>query len=240
MATRFQDIYFDLVYAPVYDYTVARMAPYRRFMEDIAGRVSLRQGSMILGVGAGTGNEFLHLAKAAHGVPFSMVAVDLSRRSLSRARQKCRNIGQNLQTLRMDGHSLAFGDNQFDTVLCLHAMDFMEDSISVTREILRVLKKGGEFIITYPTGRGARGLATDLRSSIAGNLRRGRFLKATGEAVVTLGAAVAYAPLALSLRGRRPLLSRSSIESLMESSSVKDFTISEDPAYQDIVVLGKR
>ena len=240
MGTRFQDTYFDLVYAPVYGYTVAWIAPYQRFMEDSAGRVSLRQGSMVLGVGAGTGNEFLHLAEAAHGVRFSMVAVDLSRRSLARVRQKCRKIGQNLQTLKMDAHSLAFGDNQFDTVLCLHAMDFVVDSAVVTREILRVLKKGGEFVITYPTGRGSRGLATEIRSSIAGNLRRGRFLRATGEAMASLGAAVAYAPLALCLCGHQPLLSRSSIESLMESSSVKDFTISEDPAYQDIVVLGRR
>ena len=148
--------------------------------------------------------------------------------------------GDLLEILEMDAHRLAFRDHQFDAVMCLHTMDFVQDSVAVTLEIFRVLKKGGDFIITYPTGRGSSGLAGEIRRSIAGNLRRGRLLSATAEVIATLGASVAYAPLALSNSRRKHALSQSSIERLMESLAVKEFTITEDPAYQDLVVLGKR
>ena len=240
MGFSFQEKYFDLVYAPVYDRTVAWIAPYRRFMEESAGKLALRDGSSVLSIGAGTGNEFIHLTKNAAATGFFLVAVDLSRRSLRRARRKFNGHGNPLEILKMDAHRLAFSDQQFDAVMCLHTMDFVADSVTVTREIFRVLKKGGDFVITYPTGRGSSGLAAEIRRSIAANLRRGRILGATGEAMATLGAAVAYAPLALSNSRRHHALSRSSIESLMESLLVKEFTLSEDPAYQDIVVLGKR
>ena len=140
----------------------------------------------------------------------------------------------------MDAHRLALDDHRIDTAMCLHTMDFVQDSVAVTREIFRVLKKGGNFVITYPTGRGSSGLAGEIRSSIAENLRCGRLLSATGEAMATLGAAVAYAPLAFSNSGQRHSLDRLAIESLMVTHSVEEFTISEDPAYQDIVVWGKR
>ena len=240
MGFSFQDKYFDLVYTPVYDRTVAWIAPYRRFMEESAGRLALRDGATVLSVGAGTGNEILHLTKHPTATGLSLVAVDLSRRSLRRARRKSNGHGHQLEILKMDAHSLAFSDQKFDAVMCLHTMDFVEDSVAVTREIFRVLKQGGDFVITYPTGRGSSGLAAEIRTSIVGNLRRGRLLSVTGEAMATLGAAVAYAPLAFSNSRRKHSLARASIERLMESISVKEFTISEDPAYQDLVVLGKR
>ncbi len=240
MGFRFQDKYFDLVYMPVYDRTVASIAPYWRFIEESAGRLVLREGSSVLSIGAGTGNEILHLRKNTTATGYSLVAVDLSQRSLRRARSKFNGHGNQLEILKMAAHRLAFSDQQFDAVMCLHTMDFVDDSVAVTREIFRVLKKGGDFVVTYPTGHGSSGLAAEIRSSIMGNLRRGRLLSAVGEAMATVGASVAYAPLALSNSRRQHSLSRSSIETLMESLSVDEFTISEDPAYQDIVVLGKR
>ena len=45
MGFRFQETYFDLVYAPVYDYTVACIAPYQRFMEDSAGSLLVGDGA---------------------------------------------------------------------------------------------------------------------------------------------------------------------------------------------------
>ena len=74
MGVRFQDRYFDLVYMPVYDRTVASIAPYRRFIEDSAGRLPLRNGSSVLSIGAGTGNEILHLSKNTTATEFSLVA----------------------------------------------------------------------------------------------------------------------------------------------------------------------
>ena len=61
MGFRFQDTYFNLVYMPVYDRTVASIAPYRRFMEENAGRLVVQDGSSILSIGAGTGNEIRFL-----------------------------------------------------------------------------------------------------------------------------------------------------------------------------------
>ena len=244
MGFRFQDTYFNLVYMPVYDRTVASIAPYRRFMEENAGRLVVQDGSSILSIGAGTGNEILYLTNRASASGYfpdlSLVAVDLSLRSLLRARRKLNGHANQLDILTMDAHRLAFRDHQFDAVMCLHTMDFVQDSVAVTLEIFRVLKKDGDFVITYPTGQGSSGLAGEIRRSIAANLRQGRLLRATSEAISTLGASVAYAPLALSNSRRKHALSQSSIERLMESLAVKEFTITEDPAYQDLVVLGKK
>ncbi len=51
-----------------------------------------------------------------------------------------------------DAHRLMFGDNAFDAVSCLEALEFMRDPRAVVREMIRVLKPGGSMLVTNRVG----------------------------------------------------------------------------------------
>ncbi len=240
MGSRFQNLYFDWVYTPVYDFTVAQLEAYRRLQSASLDRLSLRDRCMVLSVGTGTGNELLRLIQRNGATNWSLVAVDLSRRSLSIAGRKARRSGKAVAVLQMDAQHLGFADGQFDRVVCLHTMDFLKDTKAATWELLRVLKKGGEFVITYPLGEGIGGLAGAVARSVGRKLRRGALASALKEVGVSLGAAVAYAPLAMSAKPQRLLYARQDLEGLLDSMEISEYEIEEDHIYRDFIVWGAR
>ncbi|MDO8749922.1 MAG: class I SAM-dependent methyltransferase [Dehalococcoidia bacterium] len=240
MSSRFQSLYFDRVYTPAYDLTVAQLPAYQHLQSSSLARVSVFFGCEVLVVGSGTGNELLGLLQRPGGPFVSLTAVDLSRRSLVRASRKARRQGKAVEVLQMNAQRLAFADGQFDRVLCLHTMDFLADPAVATREIVRVLRKGGEFIISYPSGEGIGGVAGVAARSVLEKLRRGKLTGALKEALASMGAAVAYAPLALSVKPQRLIYSRPELERLMASLEISDYGIEEDGVYRDFIVWGRR
>lgn len=238
MGSRWQRFYFDRVYAPAYDLTVAQLAPYRRLLNSTLGRLSLREGHSVLSVGTGTGNELVGLLERSGRANLFVVAVDLSRPSLARARRKTRDSGNGVQLLQMDAQRLGFVSGRFDRVICLHTMDFLEDTFAATREIIRVLRKGGEFVVSYPWGKGSTGLVSEVGQSVLGKLRHGRTLAALKEAIAGIGAALAYLPLALTTSAGDTSYSRSRIERLLTSAGIREYTIEEEHVYQDYIVWG--
>ena len=240
MSSRFQGLYFDRVYTPVYDITVAQLPAYQRLQSNSLSRVTLFDGCAVLVVGSGTGNELRGLLQRPRGTRTTLIAVDLSRRSLVRASRKARRQGKAVEVLQMNAQRLAFADGQFDRVVCLHTMDFLADPAAATSEMLRVLRKGGEFIISYPSGEGLGGVAAVAFRSVLEKLRRGKLTGALKEALASVGAAVAYAPLALSVKPQRLIYSRPSLERLMESLEISDYEIQEDDVYRDFIVWGRR
>ncbi len=114
MGSRFQNLYFDWVYTPLYDFTVAQLEAYHRLQSASLDRLSLRDSCVVLSVGTGTGNELLGLIQRNGATDWSLVAVDLSRRSLSIAGRKARRNGKAVAVLQMDAQHLGFADGQFD------------------------------------------------------------------------------------------------------------------------------
>ena len=55
-----------------------------------------------------------------------------------------------LAKVKMDIHQMPFPDNSFDTVLCNHVLEHVDDDIQAMREIARVLKPGGLAIMQVP------------------------------------------------------------------------------------------
>ena len=53
--------YFDLVYNPLYDLTVAQTSPYRRFQKTCIDKLQLDDNDAVLCIGVGTGNEILNI-----------------------------------------------------------------------------------------------------------------------------------------------------------------------------------
>lgn len=55
-----------------------------------------------------------------------------------------------LAKIKMDIHQMPFGNNSFDSVLCNHVLEHVNDDIAAMKEIARVLKPGGFAILQVP------------------------------------------------------------------------------------------
>ncbi|HEX5167897.1 MAG TPA: class I SAM-dependent methyltransferase [Cyclobacteriaceae bacterium] len=60
------------------------------------------------------------------------------------------DIESPLAKVKMDIHSIPFGSDTFDVVLCNHVLEHVDDDIKAMREIHRVLKPGGFSIMQVP------------------------------------------------------------------------------------------
>jgi len=102
-----------------------------------------RTGMKVLDIGCGTGLYALDLA--ARGV--DVTGVDISRPMLERARAKAQDAGLDVRFLEADALQLPFGEQSFDAVLSVTALEFMPDLSAALREAFRVLKAGGRLVV---------------------------------------------------------------------------------------------
>ncbi|MDO8491814.1 MAG: methyltransferase domain-containing protein [Dehalococcoidia bacterium] len=230
--------YFNYIYNPLYDYTTARTSPYRRLQQSCIERLDLQPGCRVLCVGIGTGNEIPAILNKNSRV--GLAGVDMSRQALNRAANKASKLGKEIELHRMDAGKLEFAGESFDRVLCLHLTDFVPDSTRVTAEVIRVLKAGGRFVVTYPSGSGSFGLLADIGKNIGRNLRRGRPGEAAKELAAIVGGTFLYGPTALWLRGRRRFHKREGLEEMLAAMPLTEYSIEEDTLYQDFIVCGRK
>lgn len=90
---------------------------------------------MVIEVGVGTGRFAVPL-----GIPFG---VDPSRHVLEITRQR------GLQVCQAVGEQLPFRDGQFDLVLLVTVICFVDEVPTLLRELSRVLKRGGRLVIGF-------------------------------------------------------------------------------------------
>ncbi|HOU14572.1 MAG TPA: class I SAM-dependent methyltransferase [Anaerolineae bacterium] len=87
-----------------------------------------------------------------------LIGVDLSRKMLQQAAQATEAWATRITFICQDAGQLPFPDETFDAVACLEALEFMPDPAQVLREMVRVLRPGGIFLITNRIGADARWL----------------------------------------------------------------------------------
>jgi len=231
-------IFFELLGSNFYDFTTARLNCYRKLQERCVGKLELKDNDKVLCVGIGTGNEVFHILEMNRNV--SITGVDYSSTALRKAYKKALSLGKEIDVLIMDARKLEFAAGSFDKVLCLHVIDFIPENTEVTSEILRVLKKGGQFVITYPSDKeGARLGFNLLKDGIhhymdSGKHRISSFLEFVTQMVV----GIVYLPLLF--RPKKRSYSCSQLEAIITESTTGDFQIEEDPVYQDFIVYGKK
>jgi len=230
--------YFNIAYNQVYDFTTARLNRYRKLQERCVGKLELKDNDKVLCVGIGTGNEVFHILEMSRNV--SITGVDYSSTALRKAYKKALRLGKEIDVLIMDARKLEFAAGSFDKVLCLHVMDFIAENTEVTSEILRVLKNGGQFVITYPSEKEGPKLGCNLlRDSVRSNLDSGRHrIRAVLESLVRMLVGTVYLPLLF--RPKKRFYSRSQLEAIITESTNGDFQIEEDPVYQDFIVYGRK
>lgn len=106
---------------------------------------------LVLDVATGTGR--LPLALLRH-LEFDghVVALDLSRGMLRQAARKTAGYNGRVSLIWKDATSLPFVNDAFEAVTCLEALEFLPHPRRALREMVRVLKPGGVFLITNRVG----------------------------------------------------------------------------------------
>jgi len=97
----------------------------------------------ILDLGAGTGG--VSAALAANG-KHRVVAVDIVANEDLRAMRGAVHVEQVIAT----ADALPFEDESFDVVLCLETIEHLPNARASAREMMRVLRSGGQVMITTP------------------------------------------------------------------------------------------
>ncbi len=101
-------------------------------------------GRDVLDAATGTGRHALHLA--AQG--WRVSAIDASAEMLVLAREKAAERKLSIQVEQQDLAQLSFADSSFDLVVCSLALAHIQDLLPPCRELLRVLRPGGNLLIS--------------------------------------------------------------------------------------------
>ena len=109
---------------------------------EIINSLDLQRTDVVLDVAAGTGEPGLTIATS---VPDGKVVItDLAEKMLAVARENAAKKGvTNYETVVCDVSELPFGDATFDAVSCRFGFMFFPDMLLAAKEMVRVLKPGG-------------------------------------------------------------------------------------------------
>lgn len=145
-------------WAPIYDKV------YHKLLADAHRRTALAAaaaGPDVLEVGVGTGLVLPHYP--AHT---RVVGVDLSPHMLAKAREKQALLPHVRLLAAMDACRLGFADARFDAVSVPFVITLVPDPEAALDEFARVLKPGGEIVISSKLGRD-EGLVPAIEEAIA-------------------------------------------------------------------------
>jgi len=234
----FIKFYFNGIYNPVYDFINAQMAPYRQLQKKCIEKLELNfsDNRNVLCVGIGTGNEIDHLLQTNDTI--NITGVDYSETALEKAREKALVHGKRIELLHMNVQELELSDNSFDNVLCLHVMDWVENDKLATTEIMRVLKEGGKFVITYPSDRESVGMGLEVLKNTIRQTKTGKIRKIVTLLFSSIIGTFVYLPLLF--RPKRRQYSKNELHSFFAGYTNGDFNIEEFPVYQDYIVSGSK
>ncbi|HEY5895188.1 MAG TPA: methyltransferase domain-containing protein [Chthoniobacterales bacterium] len=105
--------------------------------------IPLAVPSKMLDVACGAGHTGLHLAALGHDVTLA----DLSQPMLDRALEGAVRKGVTVRTVQHPAEAMPYADDTFDLATCRIAPHHFSSPASFVREVARVLKPGGRFLL---------------------------------------------------------------------------------------------
>lgn len=141
LISKFYDVLLKIGLTPTGENTL-RMSVYNALLPYV------NREDRILDLCCGTGTLTILLSKLFYS-DCKIIGVDISQGQIAQAQKKIGNNSDNLIFNVMDAKSLDFKDDNFNIVIisaALHEMD-KDERINVLREIYRVLKSDGIFLI---------------------------------------------------------------------------------------------
>jgi SAM-dependent methyltransferase len=109
------------------------------------------QSPLVLDVATGTGRLPLSLLRQ-WDFQGRIMGLDLSRRMLAIARRKTYSQRHRVALIREDAMALPFPDSIFHAVTCIEALEFLPRPWGALAEMVRVLRPGGQLVITNRVG----------------------------------------------------------------------------------------
>ncbi|WP_299870270.1 class I SAM-dependent methyltransferase [uncultured Roseobacter sp.] len=130
-------------WAPIYDKTFGAITNVGR--RRATKYINAQLGTDVLEVGVGTG-----LALPNYSAEKSVTGIDFSNEMLAKAQDKVdtQNLTQIKELRQMDARSLDFPDASFDQVAAMHIVSVVPEPERVMTEMSRVLRPGGQIVIT--------------------------------------------------------------------------------------------
>jgi len=119
-------------------------------LEQMAVRLELKPGSMVLDVGTGTG-VFIPYLFGSIGKKGRIIALDIAEEMLKKARAK--GFSGNIDYLQADIGEIPLCNGTFDSVVCHSSFPHFQDKQGALAEIKRVMKGGGKLVICHTSGR---------------------------------------------------------------------------------------
>jgi phosphatidylethanolamine/phosphatidyl-N-methylethanolamine N-methyltransferase len=105
--------------------------------------MGIKPGDRILEVGVGTGINAPLYPRSCH-----VTGIDFSPKMLEKARERVeRKALHHVRLIEMDAATLSFPDNSFDIVYAPYVISVVPDPVQVVREMRRVCRPGGKFIV---------------------------------------------------------------------------------------------
>jgi phosphatidylethanolamine/phosphatidyl-N-methylethanolamine N-methyltransferase len=150
-------------WAPVYDRTFGALTHGAR--RHAVEHINTRQGQLLeVGVGTGLSLEHYHPGLRVTGIDFSADMLEKAR-----DRVAARRLDHVVELRQMDARALDFPDNSFDTVAAMHVLSVVPEPETVMAEIARVLKPGGQVVITnhFKRQNGILGLMSEALAPMA-------------------------------------------------------------------------
>jgi len=138
-------------WAPIYDLVFGKV--FRRGRA-LAIEAADRVGGRVLEVGCGTGISFPDYSRRC-----TLYGIDISEKILAKARARAAQL-PNVEAVEvMDAERLRLPDNSFDVVVAQYVITAVPDPERALDEFARVVRPGGEIVITtrIGAGRGLRG-----------------------------------------------------------------------------------
>jgi ubiquinone/menaquinone biosynthesis C-methylase UbiE len=128
--------------------------------------LNLQQDNRLLDVGCGSGIHmirFVDRCAFVAGVDYSDAMLEIARRTLESTGQK------NWELKTSDAGKLPYPDASFDAVIAMGLLDYVPDALEVLKEFARVLKPGGQAIVTIPK---TPSIFSPLRSRLGNFIKR--------------------------------------------------------------------
>lgn len=117
---------------------------YEEFFKKLA---SAAQYGFILDLGCGFGQWLVGISRLS---PTFMIGGDIRFRHLSIAREIFEQRKLNhVAVVTLDGMALPFRNHSFDLIICRGLLPYVKDDFRLLRELVRVLKPSGQFLIRF-------------------------------------------------------------------------------------------